>query len=83
MARWLAARDVVAAERVVRDRMGDAARLSVPLDVQIGRGADLDDLGTGVVVYHVRTAGEVDSQLPMLRRELQALGAGILAVLVL
>jgi DNA polymerase-1 len=32
-----------AAERVVRDRMGDAARLSVPLDVQIGRGADWNE----------------------------------------
>ena len=32
-----------AAERVVRDRMGGAARLSVPLDVQIGRGADWNE----------------------------------------
>ncbi|TDN92983.1 DNA polymerase I [Microbacterium sp. BK668] len=32
-----------AAERVVRTRMGDAARLSVPLDVQIGRGADWNE----------------------------------------
>ncbi len=32
-----------AAERIVRDRMGDAAVLSVPLDVQIGHGADWDD----------------------------------------
>ena len=32
-----------AAERVVRERMGDAARLSVPLDVQIGRGADWNE----------------------------------------
>ncbi len=34
-----------AAERVVRERMGDAAQLSVPLDVQIGRGADWNDAG--------------------------------------
>lgn len=34
-----------AAERIVRDRMGDAARLSVPLDVQIGRGADWNEAG--------------------------------------
>ncbi|MCR2811928.1 DNA polymerase I [Microbacterium sp. zg.Y1090] len=34
-----------AAERIVRDRMGDAAQLSVPLDVQIGRGADWDEAG--------------------------------------
>ncbi|WP_345802495.1 DNA polymerase I [Microbacterium sp. AZCO] len=32
-----------AAERVVRERMGDAARLSVPLDVQIGRGGDWNE----------------------------------------
>lgn len=32
-----------AAERVVRERMGDAARLSVPLDVQIGRGHDWNE----------------------------------------
>ncbi|GAA5027612.1 DNA polymerase I [Microbacterium fluvii] len=32
-----------AAERIVRERMGDAATLSVPLDVQIGRGANWDD----------------------------------------
>lgn len=32
-----------AAERVVRERMGGAARLSVPLDVQIGRGADWNE----------------------------------------
>ncbi|MFT4212101.1 MAG: DNA polymerase I [Microbacterium sp.] len=32
-----------AAERVVRARMADAALLSVPLDVQIGRGANWDD----------------------------------------
>ncbi|MFT4213843.1 MAG: DNA polymerase I [Microbacterium sp.] len=31
-----------AAERIVRDRMGDAAALSVPLDVQIGRGENWD-----------------------------------------
>jgi DNA polymerase-1 len=31
-----------AAERIVRERMGDAADLSVPLDVQIGRGGDWD-----------------------------------------
>ncbi|HAN23648.1 MAG TPA: DNA polymerase I, partial [Microbacterium ginsengisoli] len=29
-----------AAERIVRERMGDAADLSVPLDVQIGHGRD-------------------------------------------
>jgi DNA polymerase I len=34
-----------AAERIVRTRMGDAADLSVPLDVQIGRGADWDEAG--------------------------------------
>ena len=34
-----------AAERIVRDRMGDAAKLSVPLDVQIGRGADWNEAG--------------------------------------
>ncbi len=34
-----------AAERIVRERMGDAADLSVPLDVQIGRGADWDEAG--------------------------------------
>lgn len=32
-----------------------------------------DNLGTGVVVFHVRTAGDVNAQLPTLRRELQAL----------
>ncbi|SDH28943.1 DNA polymerase I [Microbacterium pygmaeum] len=32
-----------AAERIVRERMGDAAALSVPLDVQIGRGGDWDE----------------------------------------
>ncbi|MFT4307000.1 MAG: DNA polymerase I [Microbacterium sp.] len=32
-----------AAERVVRARMADAALLSVPLDVQIGRGANWDE----------------------------------------
>ncbi len=32
-----------ATERIVRDRMGDAAALTVPLDVQIGRGADWDE----------------------------------------
>jgi DNA polymerase-1 len=32
-----------AAERVVRERMGDAASLTVPLDVQIGRGADWNE----------------------------------------
>jgi DNA polymerase I len=31
------------AERIVRTRMGDAAALSVPLDVQIGRGGDWDE----------------------------------------
>jgi DNA polymerase-1 len=34
-----------AAERIVRERMGDAAELSVPLDVQIGRGADWNEAG--------------------------------------
>ena len=34
-----------AAERIVRERMGDAAELTVPLDVQIGRGADWNDAG--------------------------------------
>lgn len=34
-----------AAERIVRERMGDAAQLTVPLDVQIGRGADWDVAG--------------------------------------
>jgi len=29
-----------AAERIVRTRMGDAADLRVPLDVQVGRGDD-------------------------------------------
>jgi DNA polymerase-1 len=33
------------AERIVRARMGDAATLAVPLDVQIGRGADWDEAG--------------------------------------
>lgn len=33
------------AERIVRARMGDAASLSVPLDVQIGRGHDWDEAG--------------------------------------
>ncbi len=32
-------------ERIVRDRMGDAADLTVPLDVQIGRGANWDIAG--------------------------------------
>jgi DNA polymerase I len=32
-------------ERIVRGRMGDAAALSVPLDVQIGRGADWNEAG--------------------------------------
>ena len=32
-----------AAERVVRERMGDAAELAVPLDVQIGRGQDWNE----------------------------------------
>ncbi len=31
-----------ATERIVRERMGDAAELTVPLDVQIGRGPDWD-----------------------------------------
>ena len=34
-----------AVERIVRARMGDAADLSVPLDVQIGRGANWDVAG--------------------------------------
>lgn len=34
-----------AAERIVRTRMGDAAQLSVPLDVQIGRGHNWDVAG--------------------------------------
>ena len=34
-----------AAERIVRERMGGAAELTVPLDVQIGRGADWNDAG--------------------------------------
>jgi len=34
-----------AAERIVRARMGDAAALTVPLDVQIGRGADWNEAG--------------------------------------
>lgn len=33
------------AERIVHSRMGDAAKLSVPLDVQIGRGADWNAAG--------------------------------------
>lgn len=32
-------------ERIVRARMADAADLSVPLDVQIGRGGDWDEAG--------------------------------------
>ena len=32
-----------AVEKIVRTRMGDAAELTVPLDVQVGRGADWDD----------------------------------------
>ena len=32
-----------AVERIVRDRMADAATLSVPLDVQIGRGLNWDE----------------------------------------
>lgn len=32
-----------AAERIVRARMGDAADLRVPLDVQVGRGADWNE----------------------------------------
>ena len=32
-------------ERIVRNRMGDAADLTVPLDVQIGRGANWDIAG--------------------------------------
>ncbi|MBD3940931.1 DNA polymerase I [Microbacterium sp. NEAU-LLC] len=34
-----------AAEQIVRTRMGDAATLSVPLDVQIGRGGDWNEAG--------------------------------------
>ncbi|SFI34148.1 MULTISPECIES: DNA polymerase I [Microbacterium] len=34
-----------AVERIVRSRMGDAAELTVPLDVQIGRGADWNEAG--------------------------------------
>ncbi|GAB3601815.1 DNA polymerase I [Microbacterium aureliae] len=34
-----------AAERIVRERMGDAAALSVPLEVQIGRGQDWNQAG--------------------------------------
>jgi DNA polymerase-1 len=34
-----------AVEAIVRDRMGDAAELTVPLDVQIGRGANWDVAG--------------------------------------
>ena len=34
-----------AVEAIVRQRMGDAAELSVPLDVQIGRGANWDVAG--------------------------------------
>ena len=34
-----------ATEQIVRTRMGDAATLSVPLDVQIGRGGDWDEAG--------------------------------------
>lgn len=32
-----------ATERIVRTRMGDAAELTVPLDVQVGRGADWNE----------------------------------------
>ena len=32
-----------AAEQIVRTRMGGAAKLSVPLDVQIGRGSDWNE----------------------------------------
>lgn len=39
----VAAGEWAAAERVVRARMGDAAQLTVPLDVQIGRGADWNE----------------------------------------
>ncbi len=34
-----------AVEKIVRARMADAADLSVPLDVQIGRGGDWDEAG--------------------------------------
>jgi DNA polymerase-1 len=33
------------AEQIVRERMGDAAQLTVPLDVQIGRGDDWNAAG--------------------------------------
>jgi DNA polymerase-1 len=33
------------AEQIVQDRMGDAADLSVPLDVQIGRGPNWNEAG--------------------------------------
>jgi DNA polymerase I len=32
-------------EQIVRTRMGDAADLTVPLDVQIGRGPDWNEAG--------------------------------------
>ena len=32
-----------AVEAIVRERMGSAAELAVPLDVQVGIGADWDD----------------------------------------
>ena len=41
----VAAGEWEAAERIVRERMGDAAALSVPLDVQIGRGPDWNEAG--------------------------------------
>jgi DNA polymerase-1 len=34
-----------AAERIVRERMSGAADLTVPLDVQIGRGGDWNEAG--------------------------------------
>ena len=41
----IAAGEWDAVERIVRARMADAAELSVPLDVQIGRGGDWDEAG--------------------------------------
>jgi DNA polymerase-1 len=34
-----------AAERIVREQMSGAAQLSVPLDVQLGRGVNWDEAG--------------------------------------
>jgi len=41
----IAAGEWDAVEQIVRARMADAAELSVPLDVQIGRGGDWDEAG--------------------------------------